>query len=195
MSKFYEQSRSENSNYNPYDLGYIKNINTVKAYKAIKEKQEMDDTKERLEEIGNGRYVKISSDYRLLFHISPNSEEEKSLQEKLLEIIVNESNIYSLKSIYYGLFGEFGNRKLKAYIDSKNLSDEEVRLIGYNDYTYLNIVSPGILSQNTSYMEGYHKAAQDRLLSIIISNTTSRNEIVISLQNKLDGLNKKHHKR
>lgn len=195
MSEYYEQSRSEGRTYKSPGINYAKEFNTSKIYNDIKTKQEEESKKARLEEIGNGKYVKISSDYRLLFHASPSSEEEKILRNKLLEIIANESNLYSLKSLNYGLLGEFGNRKLNAYISSKNLSDEEIRLIGYNDYTYFGIASPSILSKNTSYMEGYQKAIEDHLLSIINSNQVYRNEVVISLQDKLDSLNKNHYKR
>lgn len=145
--------------------------------------------------MGNGKYANLGSDYRLLFHTAFGGEEIKNLRTKLLEIIENEMDIYSLNSISYGLLGEYGNRRLSAYIDSQGISDDKVKLIGYNDYIYLGITSPDILSKNSNYLEGYQKAEVDYLLSIVNSSDVSRDEVVMALQSKLEEMGKKYSKR
>lgn len=188
----FDQYRSKTKT---YDLSSINNVNIKVVNRALRDIKEEEGRKERLEENGNGKYVNLGSDYRLLFHTAFGSEELKRLRVIVLEIIGNEADIYSLKSMSYGLLGEFGSRKLSAYIESQGISDDKVKLIGYNDYIYLGVTSSGILSKNSNYLEGYQKAEVDYLLSIVNPSDISRDEVVMALQSRLEELSKKSSKR
>lgn len=193
----YEQTKSEGRTYKS-NIDYQKKINVCGVDADIKRKQVAKTLYENKVKYGSGTYATLGATYRLTFHkCSVGKEEVENLFElkrKILEIISSNPSRDDLQSLYYGLLGQMGSRKLKAYIDNSSLTYKEAKQIGYNDYYYFGIEEKEGLDKITAYDEGYKEAVEKSLIEDLTGNEHDKDEVVQELISSLEEIEKKKKK-
>lgn len=182
----YEQTSSESIIKNPTmtigEVGKVIAISIKAEEKRIKrEKKRL----KLLKMIGNGKYCNIGADYRLAYNSTPYNQESLpaflELRQQILNIVKDSHSNEDLQSLFYGICGELGNRRLCTFIESNNLSDEQIREIGFTDACYLGITDLTMLDKFPAYVEGFDAGIEKSIVEPV-----EQDEVVRALNGSLN---------